>query len=374
MWATSRRPRFCWTDWPGWNTGATIPPVLRCGPRQRWLAGLQVQGPPAGAGGSDPRRRRCWRVMLGIGHTRWATHGEPNDINAHPHVSEDGRIAMVHNGIIENYMEIKQQLLTSRALRSSLKRTPRWWLSCWNSTITSVTICWRPWAVSCGRIEGSYAFGIICADYPNALIAARKDSPLIIGCGENENFIASDVTAVISHTRDVIYMEDGEIAVLTRGRQSTFSTTRWTPWIRPTAMWTGTFPLRKRAAIPTLCSRRSSSSRRPSAKPSRPGSGTAAWCWTISRLTTEYIQGGQDRDFHRGLRLQLPCGHGQQVQLGAPAPPPGGGVSGLGIPLLRSRWWTIILWSFSSASPVRRWILWPPCGRPSGAAAGHWQW
>jgi glucosamine--fructose-6-phosphate aminotransferase (isomerizing) len=151
---------------------------------------------------------------LGIGHTRWATHGEPNDINAHPHVSEDGRIAMVHNGIIENYMEIKQQLLRHGVTFKSETDTEvaaqllEFHYNECHNMLEAVGRVLR-------RIEGSYAFGIICADYPNALIAARKDSPLIIGCGENENFIASDVTAVISHTRDVIYMEDGEIAVLT---------------------------------------------------------------------------------------------------------------------------------------------------------------
>ena len=151
---------------------------------------------------------------LGIGHTRWATHGEPNDINAHPHVSENGRIALVHNGIIENYMEIKQQLLRHGVTFKSETDTEvaaqllEFHYNECHNMLEAVGRVLR-------RIEGSYAFGIICADYPNALIAARKDSPLIIGCGENENFIASDVTAVISHTRDVIYMEDGEIAVLT---------------------------------------------------------------------------------------------------------------------------------------------------------------
>ena len=135
---------------------------------------------------------------LGIGHTRWATHGEPNDINAHPHVSEDGRIAMVHNGIIENYMEIKQQLLRHGVKFKSETDTEVvaqllefHYRECHNM-LEAVGRVLR-------RIEGSYAFGIICADYPNALIAARKDSPLIIGCGEGENFIASDVTAVIGH-------------------------------------------------------------------------------------------------------------------------------------------------------------------------------
>ena len=159
---------------------------------------------------------------LGIGHTRWATHGEPNDINAHPHVSEDGRIAMVHNGIIENYMEIKQQLLRHGVTFKSETDTEvaaqllEFHYNECHNMLEAVGRVLR-------RIEGSYAFGIICADYPNALIAARKDSPLIIGCGEGENFIASDVTAVIGHTRDVIYMEDGEIAVLTAEGVSLFN-------------------------------------------------------------------------------------------------------------------------------------------------------
>ena len=159
---------------------------------------------------------------LGIGHTRWATHCEPNDINSHPHVSEDGRIALVHNGIIENYMEIKQQLLRHGVTFQSETDTEvvaqllEFHYNECHNMLEAVGRVLR-------RIEGSYAFGIICADYPNALIAARKDSPLIIGCGEGENFIASDVTAIISHTRDVIYMEDGEIAVLTAEGVSMFN-------------------------------------------------------------------------------------------------------------------------------------------------------
>ena len=159
---------------------------------------------------------------LGIGHTRWATHGEPNDVNAHPHVSEDGRIALVHNGIIENYMEIKQQLLRHGVVFQSDTDTEvgaqllEFHYNECHNMLEAVGRVLR-------RIEGSYAFGIICADYPNALIAARKDSPLIIGCGEGENFIASDVTAIIAHTRDVTYMEDGEIAVLTAEGVSLFN-------------------------------------------------------------------------------------------------------------------------------------------------------
>ncbi len=151
---------------------------------------------------------------LGIGHTRWATHGEPNDINAHPHISENGSIALVHNGIIENYLEIKEHLIqrgvtfTSDTDSEVVAQLLEFHYHECHSMLEAVGRVLR-------RIKGSYAFGIICSDYPNALIAARKDSPLILGFGENGNFIASDVTAVIKYTRDVVYMDDGEIAVVT---------------------------------------------------------------------------------------------------------------------------------------------------------------
>ena len=151
---------------------------------------------------------------LGIGHTRWATHGEPNDINAHPHVSANGKVALVHNGIIENYQEIKENLLrqgvkfTSETDSEVVAQLLEFHYQECGSMLEAVGRVLR-------RLEGSYALGIICADYPNALIAARKESPLILGFSPEGNFIASDVTAVIKHTRDVVYLEDGEIAVLT---------------------------------------------------------------------------------------------------------------------------------------------------------------
>ena len=151
---------------------------------------------------------------LGIGHTRWATHGEPNDINAHPHVSENGSIALVHNGIIENYLEIKEHLMkhgvtfTSDTDSEVVAQLLEFHYNECHNMLEAVGRCLR-------RIEGSYALGIICSDYPNALIAARKDSPLILGFGGNGNFIASDATAIIKYTRDVVYMNDGEIAVVT---------------------------------------------------------------------------------------------------------------------------------------------------------------
>ena len=151
---------------------------------------------------------------LGIGHTRWATHGEPNDINAHPHISENGKIALVHNGIIENYLEIKEQLqrqgvtFTSETDSEVVAQLLEFHYNECGSIMEAVGRVLR-------RIEGSYAFGILCEELPNTLIAARKDSPLILGFGENGNYIASDATAIIKHTRDVIYMEDNEIALLT---------------------------------------------------------------------------------------------------------------------------------------------------------------
>ena len=160
---------------------------------------------------------------LGIGHTRWATHGEPNDINAHPHVSANGKVALVHNGIIENYQEIKENLLrqgvqfTSETDSEVVAQLLEFHYQECGSMLEAVGRVLR-------RVEGSYALGIICADYPNALIAARKESPLILGFSPEGNFIASDVTAIIKHTRDVVYLEDGEIAVLTANSVDYFDT------------------------------------------------------------------------------------------------------------------------------------------------------
>ena len=152
--------------------------------------------------------------FIGVGHTRWATHGEPNYINSHPHTGEHGKIALVHNGIIENYVEIKE-FLTSRGVHF-----------CSDTDTEVVAQLLEYYYLISGdllgsvykvldRIEGAYALGILCADMPDTFIAARKDAPLLLGYGEGCNFIASDVTAIIKHTRDISYMDDGEVAVVT---------------------------------------------------------------------------------------------------------------------------------------------------------------
>ena len=150
----------------------------------------------------------------GIGHTRWATHGEPNDINSHPHVSEDGKIALVHNGIIENYLELRQFLQAKGvhfASETDTEVVAQLLEYFYKETGTVLEALY----MVLHRIEGAYALGILCADAPGRIYAARKDAPLLIGYGEGCNFIASDVTALVRHTRDVAYMDDGEVAILT---------------------------------------------------------------------------------------------------------------------------------------------------------------
>lgn len=151
---------------------------------------------------------------IGIGHTRWATHGEPNDTNAHPHVGQEGKIAVVHNGIIENYLEIKNSLIRKGVVFSSDTDT--------EVIIQLLEYYYRKkfnlmdavYAVL-NRIKGAYAMGILCSDFPGQMVAARKDAPLLIGYGQEGNYIASDVTALLAHTRTVTYMEDDEVAVIT---------------------------------------------------------------------------------------------------------------------------------------------------------------
>lgn len=149
---------------------------------------------------------------LGVGHTRWATHGAPSDINSHPQVSESGRFAVVHNGIIENYAEIKE-FLQGKGVKFT------------SQTDTEVVAQLLEYNYHGGlletvnktlqRLRGAYALGIVCADHPDMLIAVRQDSPLIIGHGEGFQMLASDVTAVIKYTREVSYLDDGDLAILT---------------------------------------------------------------------------------------------------------------------------------------------------------------
>ena len=149
---------------------------------------------------------------IGIGHTRWATHGAPTDINAHPHLSNDGRFAIVHNGIIENYLALREELIADGYLFQSETDT---------ETIVHLLEKYYDGDIktavmkTAARLEGSYALGILCADAPDTLYAVRQASPLILGIGVGENYFASDVTALVAHTKNVIYLDDGEIAMLT---------------------------------------------------------------------------------------------------------------------------------------------------------------
>ena len=157
---------------------------------------------------------------LGIGHTRWATHGSPNDINAHPHFNESGSIVVVHNGIIENYSALKAKLVK----RGYVFRS---------ETDTEVLAHLLDFyykgdpldAISrvMYTVEGSYALGILFSDFPEKMFAARKDSPLIVGEGQGENFIASDVPAILQHTRTVFYIQNEEIVELSKDSISFFN-------------------------------------------------------------------------------------------------------------------------------------------------------
>jgi glucosamine--fructose-6-phosphate aminotransferase (isomerizing) len=151
---------------------------------------------------------------IGIGHTRWATHGEPSDVNSHPHMNSTSTISLVHNGIIENYMVLKEELeanghnfLSETDTEVAVQLVDYYYKQSKNLLDAVYK--------AIERIEGSYAFGVLCNDEPDKLIAARKDSPLIIGIGEGENFIASDIPAILEHTRDIYLLEDKEIAVVT---------------------------------------------------------------------------------------------------------------------------------------------------------------
>ena len=152
-------------------------------------------------------------ATLGIGHTRWATHGRPNEENAHPHLDCSGSIAVVHNGIIENYMELREELSSAgHVFRSETDTETVAHLveSYYEGDLRAAVL------KAMGRLNGSYALGVIHVEKPDELVAARKDSPLIVGVGKGENIVASDIPAVLEYTRDVLVLGEEQIAEVTR--------------------------------------------------------------------------------------------------------------------------------------------------------------
>ena len=149
---------------------------------------------------------------VGIGHTRWATHGKPSDINAHPHTSADGKFAIVHNGIIENYLKLKEEYLADVDFKSETdteviaQLLGKLYDGDFENTVRKVV----------GLLDGAYTLAILCTDYPDLLIACHKATPLVLGVGEGENFIASDVSALLGYTRKFIYVKDNDLCLLTR--------------------------------------------------------------------------------------------------------------------------------------------------------------
>jgi len=153
-------------------------------------------------------------AQIGIGHTRWATHGEPSDRNAHPHVSQSGKLAMIHNGIIENYAQIKQELVSKGYQFKSDTDTEV--LLNFIEEIQTQNACSLEEAlrIALKRIVGAYCILLIASDDPETIIAARKGSPLVIGIGKGEHFLASDASPIIEYTREVVYVNDYEIAIV----------------------------------------------------------------------------------------------------------------------------------------------------------------
>ena len=148
---------------------------------------------------------------MGIGHTRWATHGEPSDVNSHPHLGSESKIAIVHNGIIENFKQLKGRLErkgVTFASQTDSEVVAQLAERFYNGNLLETVV------KTANALEGSYALGIMCLDEPDILVAVKKDNPLIVGVSEEGNFIASDVPAILEHTNQVYYLDDKEIAVL----------------------------------------------------------------------------------------------------------------------------------------------------------------
>ena len=180
---------------------------------------IESAGVPGGAGPLPPAR-------VGMAHTRWATHGAPTEVNAHPHTDDSGRIAVVHNGIIENYSALKQLLVEKGRTFQSQTDTEALamligdlyeQLKVQNHLPPGASLLQRAVQAALHEVEGTYGIAVVCRDEPETLVVARKGSPLIIGVGDEEYVVASDASAIVEHTTQVIYLNDNEMAVLKPG-------------------------------------------------------------------------------------------------------------------------------------------------------------
>lgn len=151
---------------------------------------------------------------IGIGHTRWATHGEPNDTNAHPHLSSSENFALIHNGIIENYSPLKRELI-SRGYEFKSETDTEVLVQLIDDIYTNSDVtAEQAVRLALSKVVGAYGIVVICKKEPGQIIAARKGSPLVIGVGEQEYFVASDATPIVEFTKDVIYLNDDEVAII----------------------------------------------------------------------------------------------------------------------------------------------------------------
>jgi glucosamine--fructose-6-phosphate aminotransferase (isomerizing) len=156
-----------------------------------------------------------FNATLGIGHTRWATHGEPSQRNAHPHIACEGRMALIHNGIIENYKSLKH-MLVEKGYGFVSETDTEVIVKLVEHNLKESGDLVQAFRISLNQIEGAYGLALVHQDFPDLLLAAREGSPLVIGIGKDEYFVASDAAAIVNHTKEVIYLDDGEMVIADR--------------------------------------------------------------------------------------------------------------------------------------------------------------
>ena len=171
--------------------------------------------------GSDPMESH-----VGIGHTRWATHGAPSDINAHPHVSADGKIAIVHNGIIENYRELKEELIRDHGISFVTETDSEVIAQLIGVIYKEKKDLMDSVYEAVSRMRGAYAIAVMAENEPDKLVAVRKDAPLIIGLGKGSNFIASDIPALLKYVKEIYFVDNNETVLVTADKVTIYDSMR----------------------------------------------------------------------------------------------------------------------------------------------------